>query len=215
MQHELEKKLYGPESILDAKAKILLYIRHRALRDWTKRKRIPMSEIIASTGVERRTALRAIDALERSKDLLVTRKSKGKVKQENIYELHPEKYGTDYIHKPKSSNFHIIYGGKGHKSNKMDDPKKLSTKFNTAHTPSDNSVTTPSDIVDTTLVTQLSLGRHTNNMESLENLLSKNPILKRTLLKELSSGNDENLNNTGDQTAKIMRQMEDLKAGRI
>lgn len=109
--HTLEEKFYGPDSPMDAKSKILLYIRHRTLREWTKRKAIPKSEIMAATGLQKRVIEKALSQLDKTEHLLVHRSKSGKVWNDNQYELHPKRYGSDFIYRKPGQPFAVIEGG--------------------------------------------------------------------------------------------------------
>jgi predicted transcriptional regulator len=172
--HSLEEQFYGPGtlSLSGSAIKILLYIRHRALRDWTKLKKIGKAEIRDATGIKERMVDYALRELEKKGHILVIRATKtgpnGKpVFLDNTYELNPAKYGDDYIYRPEKPSFKVIHGSKGHKSNPMQEPAS-------------GSVQDPASGV----VQEVTPGNVPKHTESLENSASKNP-LKEPILKEL------------------------------
>lgn len=158
--HRLEEQFYGPDSPLDAKGKIMLYIRHRALRDWTDRKQIGKQEIAEATGLKLSAIKDALRSLEKENHLLVTRMKVGKVWSDNIYELHPDRY-SDYIYRPEKPSFRLIYGSKGHPSNSG---------------PRANPTPTPRSENTPTLGVKNTLGNASNHSTSLMNSRSKNPL---------------------------------------
>lgn len=166
--HTLEEQFYGPDSPLDAKGKVMLYIRHRALRDWTERKQISKSEILEATGLKSTALKDALRALEQKEFILVTRTKVGKVWGDNVYQLHPKKYGKDYIYRPEKPSFRVIYGSK-HKSN-----PHLGRK-----TDLDVGQNTDSEVGRKT-----DLGSDSNHSELFANSDAKNPLkepIKKTL----------------------------------
>jgi hypothetical protein len=201
--HSLEKEFYGPESPFDARAKVMLYIRHRALRDYQTTKQIPKSEIMEATGLKPTALKDALRDLEKKKFILVTRTKVGKVWGDNIYELHPQRYGTDYVYRPEKPSFKVIYGSKGHKSNKK--PKAEDIHRTGGTYPHDEKLGRDSDLGvgrDSNLGVPLNtdLGEGVNNSESFGNSSPKNPLkepIKRTL-----SESDSEMNNSGDSRAK-------------
>lgn len=198
--HKLEEQFYGPDSPLDDKGRIILYLRHRALRDWSIRKQIGKSEIAKATGVCFRRVEQSLRTLEKAEYIVVTRSKTGKVWNNNIYELHPKFVGTDYVFRPEKPSFRVIYGSKGHKSN----PEKvIHTEAGVIHkdeeVPTGTSVGVPIDR-PRGVPTGTSVGNPLNPTESLTNSASKNPLkepIKRTLserdsfMSENGAGNGE------------------------
>lgn len=199
--HSLEEKFYGPDSPLPPLAKVALYFRHRALRDWTKRKQIPKSEISKATGVVDSQLKRALRSLEKEKFILVTRIKVGKVWSDNVYELHPDRFGNDYVYRPEKPSFKVIYGSKGHKSNPSKDLSTAGSELSTNDKEHENLGTQSTLGVGSNMTldvgTQSTLGNDVKNSKSLENSSYKNPLkepIKRTLSEE-----DSDLNNSGEK----------------
>lgn len=94
VKHSLEAALYGPDAPQRvSEFQILLYVRHRCLRDRIRRKEIPASEIQAATGLSIRAVEYGLSSLSQSKHLRITKTKSGK----NLLELHPERFGENYI----------------------------------------------------------------------------------------------------------------------
>lgn len=186
--HSLEESFYGPEMRLSGSAlKILLYLRHRALRDWTKRKVIGKAEIMKATGVKARMTDYALRELERENHISVTRSRTGKVWNDNVYELNSKRYGDDYIFRPEKPSFRVIYGSKGHKSNQtLVQPLAPGVMLSTA----------PG------VVQPLAPGDVYNYSESLTNLPPKNP-LKEPIKKTLSEDMDFQESETESEATKV------------
>jgi hypothetical protein len=205
--HSLEKQFYGPESPFDAKAKVMLYIRHRALRDFQKTKQIPKSEIMEATGLKPTALKNALRDLEKKKYLLVTRTMKGKNWSDNTYELHPDRYGKDYIYRPEKPSFKVIYGSKGHKSNKKPPSKDIPTGGDSY--PHSSDVGQNNDLGvgqnnDLGVGQNNDLGSGVTGTKSLRNSRSKNPYQEpdeRTLSEE--DENNDDRNNSEDEKAKM------------
>lgn len=195
--HSLEEKFYGPDSPLPAIAKIALYLRHRSLRDWTKKKKIPKSEIIQATGVEKRCAERALKNLEKENVIQVTRSKVGKIWSDNTYELHPKRFGNDYIYRPDKPGLKLVVNklaAKNHKKNKeipdgkvihMSDPSYPQLDL----LPSDKPVGVP-DFIPAGVPVAKPVGKGVKHMELLDNSVPKNPSYKEPIKRTLSEDND-------------------------
>lgn len=114
--HSLEEKFYGADSPLPAKARVLLYMRHRFLRDWLEDQKdfkpIGKADIIQATGIEIREAKRILKAFIEDEILLYIQEKKGKEWKKNSYRLHPSFVGNDYVYNGIKKPLRLIPGGK-------------------------------------------------------------------------------------------------------
>lgn len=197
--HTTEEQFYGPGMNVSAcSLRILLYIRHRALRDWTDKKAIPKSEIMKATGIEKRTVQKCLKELETKNHIKVTRSKVGNVSADNVYELSPERYGTNYIYKPEKPSFKLIYGSKGHRSN--DIPQETPAP---SRTPEGEPHRTPEVAPSSTPVRQPKL------LKSNTNLPSKNP-LKEPEERTLSENREKDENGNIDLRSPEERERDRL-----
>lgn len=209
--HSLEKEFYGPESPFEAKAKVLLYLRHRALRDSQPTKQIPKSEIMKATGLKPTALKDALRFLEKEKFIQVTRIKVGKVWGDNVYELHPGRYGTDYIYRPEKPSFHVIYGSKGHKSNKKPDEKDIhegSDSYPQKGNLGPNSTLGVGPYTNLEVPPYTNLGRGVKDSESLINSAPKNPLkepIERTLSENGDSHSSEEEKKAAEEAKAAIR----------
>jgi hypothetical protein len=111
--HSLEESFYGPGSPINVKGKILLYIRHRLLRDWeTGAKHIGKREIVKAIGANIRTVERAIDDLVKDNIVAVYHQWDEREWKENQYKLHPAYFGKDIVYNGEKKGLKYIPGGK-------------------------------------------------------------------------------------------------------
>lgn len=115
--HDIEEKLYGPNSPFDGKTKVFLFIRHKLIRDWQQVKGISKRDIISATGIENRRLLdRVLKRLEADHMILSHKSKTGMVWNETQYALHPKTFGYDTLWKgegaaknsKKNSKFKLV-----------------------------------------------------------------------------------------------------------
>lgn len=121
MLHENLKKMYQPDSPLDTKSRVFLFIHHQMVRDWKYVEAISRAQIKKATGVEDRYLTRVLESLEKDK-MIISHKSKtGKAWNPTQYALHPSRFGLDTLWrgKPeliakenKSTSFQVHQEGK-------------------------------------------------------------------------------------------------------
>lgn len=124
--HELEAVMYGPNSSIEPKTRILLFIRHKLLRNREFIIELTKEAISNATGVAKPAVERCLAKLQKSGDIRITRRIRIKdlatktyrtekfiddeqVARErqhnevqfltNLYELNTEKYGSEFIRK--------------------------------------------------------------------------------------------------------------------
>lgn len=106
--HSVQKELYGPDSPMPEKWKIFFCIKHKILRNWEKtlsRKGgiISHEKIMRETGITDKSNFnRHIKHLVKEKMILADKHDKGV-----FYQLHPERFGSDYIYEPGRKKMHL------------------------------------------------------------------------------------------------------------
>lgn len=113
--HESAKQDYGPDSPLDRKTKVFLMIKHHLVGNWATRMAIGKSLICRETGLNASEVGKALKVLAKTKMLLIEQKKIGGVWQENIYQLHPSRYGSNPLWQgdgAKKPTFQVLQGGK-------------------------------------------------------------------------------------------------------
>lgn len=199
--HRLEEQFYGPETNkLSASAfKVLLYIRHRTIRDWVEEKRISRKDILEATGLNDTTVKRALRELQNQKFILTTRVQKGSQWMSNTYGLHPERYGKDILAEIRNKpTLKVIQGyKKRHSSEHMG--TEVNPGVGTCDTPGVGTQETP----------------HSggNLTESLENRDGKNPL--KEPMKELLSKIPESFTLLGKQNPEKRVQLDDPEAEKV
>lgn len=114
--HSFEAACYGPNSTLDAKTKVFYCIRHKTLwwahQDGIKIKPILKSEIMKSTGLDKRMVEKMVVLLEKEGMIVVHRSKTGKVWNENQYEINPKIFGENFVYRPEKTRLIVHQGGK-------------------------------------------------------------------------------------------------------
>ncbi len=109
--HTVEEKLYAPDSPLDYRAKVLLYIRHETIRWDDEDDVMSYSEMAKKTGVPPREVKEAVKFLESKGLITVLRRKQGKLNLPNVLGLNPKYFG-DLIEVTCRPKLSVIPGGR-------------------------------------------------------------------------------------------------------
>jgi predicted transcriptional regulator len=96
--HRLAKVEYGPNSIINAKGRVFLYVKHRILRNWKKEKPTGKAEIVKATGLSKKTIKRFLNELIKEGHLSARSEKVDGVWKKTFYTLGEKFYGSDYIY---------------------------------------------------------------------------------------------------------------------
>lgn len=111
--HSLLEKVYRSDSPLEGKTKVFLFIQHQTIRDWETKRAISKKEISEATGViDKRNLDKILKSLEKDEMILIHRSKTEKTWSENQYELHPKRFGTDFIYRTQKPTLKVHQGGK-------------------------------------------------------------------------------------------------------